>query len=66
MTPGRQFHVRMPEPMAERFDSLRSEFPALPTPVLMRLLLSVTLNRPLTEQVKAIQHEIRREQASRT
>lgn len=58
--PGRQFHFRMPAEMAERFDTLRSEFSSLPTPVLIRLLLSSTLNRPLSKQIRAIQSEIRR------
>ena len=66
MTPGRQFHFRMPEPMAVKLDAIKSAFPVLPTPVLMRLLLSATLNRPMAAQVKAIQSEIRRQPESRT
>ena len=57
---SRQFHFRMPQQMATQFDATTSGFPALPTPVLMRLLLAATLSRPMAEQVKAIQDEIRR------
>src|SRR5581483_4827656 len=52
---GRQFHFRMPKPMARQFDVIRSDFPSLPTPVLLRLLLAATLNKPMSAQVRAVQ-----------
>lgn len=54
-------NVRLPKDLGERFDRLCAEV-SLPKAVILRLLLSETLNRPLEEQVEILLRQIRNPQ----
>jgi hypothetical protein len=57
--PSRQVHLRLGD-LTAQFDAVQAEYPALPTPVLLRLILASILNRPTPEITRLIDAEIRR------
>ena len=56
--PGRQMHVRLPQPIASKFDALCDQFSGLQPGTVLRLLIASQLERPLEAQVQAVTEQI--------
>ena len=54
-------NVRLPDEHGVRFESLRREFPGLPSSVVLRALLISQLARPLPEQVDIVIAALRKQ-----
>ena len=59
MSDGRTINVRLPKDLGRKFDALTSRLPALPKSVILRLLLTQQLSRPIEDQVDMIIESIR-------
>ncbi len=58
--PTRTINVRLPVPLAEKFDRLAQEVPGLPKGAVLRALISDQLGKDLDEQVAIITRQILR------
>ena len=57
--PGKTIHVRLPADMQEKFERLHVEFKGLTSSHVLRMLIAAQLNKPLEEQTRIIQAQIR-------
>jgi hypothetical protein len=56
---GKTIYLRLSLDTAEKLERLTAEFPGLPRTLLLRLLMHSLLDRPLGEQVSAVERQIR-------
>jgi hypothetical protein len=56
---GKTIYMRLPSDVVEKFERLTEEFQGLPRNMVLRFLLNHLLEKPLREQVSAVQEQIR-------
>lgn len=58
--PSRQLHLRLPDRLAEKFDSVCAEFPAIQPAVILRLLVASVLEKNNEEVVDVLMRQLRK------
>lgn len=57
--PGKTLHVRLPADLQKKFERLHAEYKGLTSSHVLRMLIAAQLNKPLDEQTRIIQAQIR-------